>query len=288
MDAKDILALFDRPVAFHPVFVDYTGSTNAAIMLSQAFYWSKRTRPEADGWFYKSQDEWTAELRLTRREQEGARKLLRSAGFWLEERKGNPAKMYYKIDLDAFQTVVFGESSVHTRMAKTAIDEPLGETPKPPISEGENRHTPRAPLSDLTETTTETTLPIRPKKSGKYPHKKLWPRYISLFFAVTNFAPMQQLWPTIETSMGPTPDLRRLKACYVAWVSRGYNPKAIIWLDWYANNSIPERFNNGGNGAGKNDQPHFIGTKSKAEMDEINRVGAEFQANIKRMEAAKK
>lgn len=155
MNTADLLVLFDRPIAFHPGFVELTGSVNAALMLSQAFYWTRRVKPEADGWFYKSQEEWTKEIRLTRREQEGARKLLRATGFWKEHRKGNPAKMFYKIDLDAFQMKTIGETSVQSRMALFAID----ESPEAPDLNGENSHTPRARPNDPTETTSKTTNP---------------------------------------------------------------------------------------------------------------------------------
>lgn len=207
MDAKDTLALFDRPIAFQPIFVDYTGSTNAALMLAQAFYWTKRTRPGADGWFYKSQEEWTNELRLTRREQEGARKLLRATGFWLEQRKGNPAKMYYKIDLDAFHVTAFGESVVQTRMAKNAIHEPIGQSPEPPISGVENSHTPRAPLSDQSETTNNTL-----QRSGL-----IKPRPPEDLNADPNKESRAELMEFLHDRNGPIPN-------------PGANAKAVNWL----------------------------------------------------------
>jgi hypothetical protein len=106
-------------------------------MLSQAIYWSLRTS-NADGWFYKTQEDWEEETGLTRREQESARILLKSRGLMDEERRSVPAKMFFKVDLDLVQT----------RLAESAI---LVAT-KAPIKNGGNSQS----LS-LSETTTENT-----------------------------------------------------------------------------------------------------------------------------------
>ena len=96
------LDLLDRPIAFHRVFVTLTGSVDAGLMLSQAFYWSRRTQ-DPDGWFYKTQAEWEEETALKRHEQERARKALRDTTFWQEKRRGLPAKLYFRVDLDKLE-----------------------------------------------------------------------------------------------------------------------------------------------------------------------------------------
>lgn len=97
----NILAVLDRPIAFQRVFVKLTDSINAALMLSQAVYWSSRTDDPA-GWFWKTQGQWEDETGLTRREQDGARKILDGdgLGFLLEEKRGIPPKIYYRVDLE--------------------------------------------------------------------------------------------------------------------------------------------------------------------------------------------
>jgi hypothetical protein len=87
--------VLDRPIAFNPAFKKITGSTVAALMLSQAWYWSKRTSDE-DGWFYKTIAEWEDETGLTRSEQETARKNLK--GILDVELRGVPATLYYKVN----------------------------------------------------------------------------------------------------------------------------------------------------------------------------------------------
>lgn len=87
--------VLDRPIAFNPAFKKITGSTAAALMLSQAWYWSKRTSDE-DGWFYKTIAEWEEETGLTRSEQETARKHLKDI---LEvDLRGVPATLYYRVN----------------------------------------------------------------------------------------------------------------------------------------------------------------------------------------------
>jgi hypothetical protein len=92
MNALDFM---DRPIAFHRAFVTITKSVNAALMLSQAIYWSKRTAKDNDGWFYKSIVDWEKETGLTRHEQLTARRLL---GDILEEKlAGMPATTHFRV-----------------------------------------------------------------------------------------------------------------------------------------------------------------------------------------------
>lgn len=96
------LKIYDRPITFHPSFVDVTGSHAAALMLAQAIYWCLRT-DDPEGWFWKDASGWHEETRLTRREQEGARALLRKTGFWLEKKQGSPPTLFYRVDGDLLQ-----------------------------------------------------------------------------------------------------------------------------------------------------------------------------------------
>lgn len=99
--------LLDRPIAFQRSFVRIGVGITGALMLSQAIYWSRRTS-ETDGWFYKSQIDWEEETGMTRYEQERARKALCSLGVLLEERRGIPAKLYYKVDFAVLRSALLG------------------------------------------------------------------------------------------------------------------------------------------------------------------------------------
>jgi hypothetical protein len=100
-----IKATLSRPVAFHAVLGKVCGSATAGLMLSQAIYWSERTNDQS-GWFYKTQAEWEEEICLSRWEQETARKRLRERGFLAEQLRGNPARLYYRVEIEAVARAV--------------------------------------------------------------------------------------------------------------------------------------------------------------------------------------
>ncbi len=101
ISAELLLDVFDLPVSFHRCLVPITGGVTAALMLSQAIWTSQVIEPTANGWFAKSQDEWSEETGLSRWEQETARRALRSAGFLDERRLGIPAKLWYRVRPEA-------------------------------------------------------------------------------------------------------------------------------------------------------------------------------------------
>lgn len=133
----NLLELLDRPISFHRPLVDITGSVTAALMLSQAIYWTRRTA-DPDGWFYKTQDEWKSETGLSRSEQEGARKALLKSGCWEERYDRLSHRMFYRVKTPEL-----------SRMLKTCIRE-CGE---PAVADAENQQS----VLNRTETTTETT-----------------------------------------------------------------------------------------------------------------------------------
>lgn len=142
---QQIARLFDRPIAFHPILARLTGSVTAALMLSQAIYWANRT--DESGYFYKSQQEWQSETALSRSEQETARKNLRQFDFWIEERRGVPARLYYRVDFEALSSAILHANSPQSRLQ----DSRNLECRIPAILPAEIPH------SFITETTTETT-----------------------------------------------------------------------------------------------------------------------------------
>ena len=96
-----LLEVFDLPVSFHRCLVPIAGGVTAALMLSQAVWTTQTIDPAANGWFSKSQGQWTDETGLSRWEQETARRALRSAGFLEERRVGMPAKLWYRVRPEA-------------------------------------------------------------------------------------------------------------------------------------------------------------------------------------------
>jgi hypothetical protein len=94
-------------ISFCPIFVDWTGSVNAALILSQLIYWSKRTT-NPEGWVYKTAAQWEQETRLTKREQMRARGRLRECGLVEEKVKkanGSPT-VHFRIVEERLRALV--------------------------------------------------------------------------------------------------------------------------------------------------------------------------------------
>lgn len=114
-DYSLLASILDRPIAFHRIFATISGSVLAGLMLSQAYYWTPRGEA-GDGWFYKTQAEWEKETGMSRWEQETARKKLLEvktkdgSHVWEEERRGLPAKLYYRLNVPALFECIFGDS----------------------------------------------------------------------------------------------------------------------------------------------------------------------------------
>jgi hypothetical protein len=103
-----LLKVLSRPIAFHRCLAELTGSVTAGLMLSQAVYWMDRTK-DPDGWFWKTQDEWFDETMLSRKEQETARRRLKElagGAVWQEQLRGVPAKLFYRVDMDALEALL--------------------------------------------------------------------------------------------------------------------------------------------------------------------------------------
>ena len=99
--AELLLEVFDLPVSFHRCLVPITGGVTAALLLSQAIWTTQASDCAANGWFSRSQDQWSDETGLSRWEQETARRALRSAGFLEERRVGMPAKLWFRVRPEA-------------------------------------------------------------------------------------------------------------------------------------------------------------------------------------------
>jgi hypothetical protein len=91
--------LSDRPIAFHPELARVLGGINEALLFQQIAYWSdKGSDPE---WIYKTQADIEEETTLARTQQENARRKLRSLGVIEEQKRGVPARLYYRVNWDA-------------------------------------------------------------------------------------------------------------------------------------------------------------------------------------------
>lgn len=98
-----IWPLLGRHVAFHRRLVDVTANVKAALLLSQAIYWTRHGRDVAlrQGWFHKTAEQWRVETGLSVKEQGRARELLQSLGLLEDQRVGMPARLHFRLNLDA-------------------------------------------------------------------------------------------------------------------------------------------------------------------------------------------
>jgi len=119
LSIADLLRSFsERPIAYHRIYAKISGSITAGLLLSQFMYWSSK---KDDGWFYKTQREITAETEMSRTETESARRRLRTLGVVQEQRKGNPARMYYRVDVDRLANLIAG--NLQTGMQESSNQE---------------------------------------------------------------------------------------------------------------------------------------------------------------------
>jgi hypothetical protein len=145
--------LLDRPIAYHRIFVRIAGSVTAAVMLSQACYWSLRTTIDGK-WFYKTHYEWEEETGLSRREIDSARTRLLQIGVIEYKLAGIPAKSHYRVKYDVLQTIIASSLAENAKLACA----------KPPNLCGENSQTITENTSENTPEKTNTRVPKKSKK----------------------------------------------------------------------------------------------------------------------------
>jgi hypothetical protein len=79
------------------------GNGNAAILVSQLLYWSRRLGDD-EGWFYQAQRRLATQTGLGPDAQRKAVQLLVRLGVLEADRRGVPAKLYYRLNLHRLVT----------------------------------------------------------------------------------------------------------------------------------------------------------------------------------------
>lgn len=106
MSISAVKHLLSSPVAYHPILARALGSVPAAVMLSQGIYWQNKSEQDGGTTFFLTAEEWFNQTGVTEDAQKTARKVLGKAGFWHEKLMGMPARMHYRIDVDALVAVI--------------------------------------------------------------------------------------------------------------------------------------------------------------------------------------
>lgn len=143
MTPDDLRYLLRRPIAFHRAFAEIAKGATSGLFLSQLFYWSDKG-DDPEGWIYKTIEQWQEETALTRSEQERARKILSELGLLEVERRGLPARLFFRLDVNRLASLL--DAAIKSAgSAQTSL-------PDAAIKDARSRD-----LSSIPETTPETT-----------------------------------------------------------------------------------------------------------------------------------
>lgn len=91
----------DRPIAFHREYARLGAGVAGALLLSQMIHYSRTAGADADAWIHATADQLEEETGLSRREQETARKRLKSLGILEERKQGIPCRTFYRVNIVA-------------------------------------------------------------------------------------------------------------------------------------------------------------------------------------------
>ncbi len=158
-DGQVLKQVLSRPIAYHRIYAEITGSITAGLLLSQLCYWQKTKNDE----FYKTNEDVCKETGMTINETKGAKKKIKKLPFVMVEVKGIPAKTYYRIDFDLMYDFI----KTHTQKAVGGNPTNyLGEI-QPANQVESNQPADGNPTNSYTETTTETTTETKKKNIKK-------------------------------------------------------------------------------------------------------------------------
>ena len=148
LSQSGLLSALQRPIAFHKVFAQISGSVTAGLFLSQLFYWHDKGS-DPDGWIYKTYADWTEETTMSRKELDTARRKLRALGVLEESLHNVPATVHYRINFDRLIELL-NEHAKGANLIDQKGQTSLSERGKLDCPKGANYHL-------YTEITTETT-----------------------------------------------------------------------------------------------------------------------------------
>ena len=104
MRPSESLRVAGRPIAYYPKLAKPLGGVNAAILFGHFFYWHDKTQNELG--IYRTAEEIEIETGLSVQEQRTARAKLRERGVLIETEKRIEHRIYYKLNLDAFDDLM--------------------------------------------------------------------------------------------------------------------------------------------------------------------------------------
>ncbi|WP_061567271.1 DnaD domain-containing protein [Geobacillus stearothermophilus] len=126
----DVIASFsgqNNVIVINTAYVDMLGDLESALFLSQVIYWTDKVTRE-DGFFYKTDDEWSQELRISKYAIRKARKKLEELGILetkVKKANGNPT-VHYRLNKECFIEMVISflrnRKNDHIEIEKTLTE----------------------------------------------------------------------------------------------------------------------------------------------------------------------
>jgi len=158
MNITDAIENVGRPVAYYSNIARWLGSVGDAIFLCQLLYWYGKGK-DPDGWIYKTQKEFEEETALSRYEQEHARRKLKSLGILEEERRGVPAKLYYRLNVDKMNELYaeWYQTQINTEANQNAVNQQSRLLKSSNLDCGKPTNLIAENSQSITENTTEIT-----------------------------------------------------------------------------------------------------------------------------------
>ena len=137
MRPSESLKVAGRPIAYYPKLAKLLGSVNAAILFGHFFYWHDKTENPLG--VYRTAEEIEDETGLSVQEQRTARSKLKERGVLIETEKRIEHRIYYKLDLNAFDDLMLQHSGSEESTAVIRTEDLTVNTPLPPnAADGEN------------------------------------------------------------------------------------------------------------------------------------------------------
>ena len=160
MRPSESLKVAGRPIAYYPKLAKPLGSVNAAILFGHFFYWHDKTENSLG--VYRTAEEIEDETGLSVQEQRTARDKLKKRGVLIETEKRIEHRIYYKLDLNAFDDLMLQHSgSEESTAPKCNINSPEMQNQH----SGSEESTAVMRTEDLTEDLTVNT-PLPPNAAG--------------------------------------------------------------------------------------------------------------------------
>ena len=155
---------------------------------------------------------------------------------------GTP-RHYIPLSEDAWRRIHPASRACSESKPVTPQHTPCAESHQPPVAKPHTSIT-NSKTSKIREGARPSSRPRSPDPARDHSslkrHPDTEPPAIQAFHKVTGWLPPEVLYQKVCQTLGPQPQIKRLRECYAAWCERGFNPRSLAWLfEWYKQRHIP-------------------------------------------------